>query len=76
MESINQTPANDYIIIDILGQIEALNAIILRHKNNPDTCGLAAQYEHLREQFYQKLKTALAENFEIIADVQHLEKAA
>ena len=76
MESLNNNiPSNNYIIADISAQIEALNVVILRHKNNPNTAGLAAQYEHLRAQFYEKLKIALAD-IEIAAELQHLEKAA
>jgi hypothetical protein len=77
MESLSTSLiSNDYIVIDILAQIEALNVVILRHKSNSETSGLATQYEYLREQFYEKLKIALAENFEIAAEVHHLEKAA
>ena len=61
-------------IIDSLDQISKLNEIINRHLADPHTAGLARQYEHLREQFYEKLKTALAENFDIAADLQHQNK--
>ena len=61
-------------IIDSLDQISKLNEIINRHLADPHTAGLARQYEHLREQFYEKLKTAFAENFGITADLHHQKK--
>ena len=64
----------NYQVIDCLDQISKLNEIINRHLADPHTAGLARQYEHLREQFYEKLKTALAENFDIAADLQHQNK--
>ena len=59
----------NYQVIDCLDQISKLNEIINRHLTDPHTSGLATQYEYLREQFYQKLKTALAEDFCIEAEL-------
>ena len=60
-------------VVDCLEQIYLLNELIAVKKQS-DEPAMARQYEHLREQFYEKLKTALAENFDIAADLHHQNK--
>ena len=60
-------------VVDCLEQIYLLNELIAVKKQS-DESAMARQYEHLREQFYEKLKTAFAENFGITADLHHQKK--
>ncbi|MEY4926850.1 MAG: hypothetical protein RI894_1286 [Bacteroidota bacterium] len=62
-------------VLDLLEQIHKLNERIAV-KRQSEEFSMATQYEYIREQFYEKLKIALAKNFEIAAEVQHLEKVA
>jgi hypothetical protein len=62
-------------ISDLLEQIYKLN-VLIAIKRESDEPSMAAQYEHLREQFYEKLKIALAESLDIDAEFHYRRKDA